>query len=355
MDDVKVIVTGAGAPGIMGTIYSLKKNYDRRKVNIITTDIKDNTIGKYLSDAFYVVPRPSKEKEFIDKFMEICEKENVDAILPQVTNELPIFSKYKEKFKNIQVEIGVSNYESLQKANDKYQITKIEKECGCETPLFSIVDTLEKFDEEINKFGYPKNPVVVKPPVSMGMRGLRIIDENKDKFDLWRYEKPTGIYIKKKEFINIFSGKKFPKLMIVEYLPGEEYTVDSLAISGNPIITIPRKREQIRSGITFHAALENNKKIIEYSNSLTKKLKLSYAFGYQFKLDEGGKPKILECNPRIQGTMVSATLANANIIYSALKLLLNENIPSFKIEWNTKFLRYWGGISVKNNKIADQI
>ena len=42
MDDVVVIVTGAGAPGIMGTIYSLKKNYDKRSIKIITTDIKDN-------------------------------------------------------------------------------------------------------------------------------------------------------------------------------------------------------------------------------------------------------------------------------------------------------------------------
>ena len=42
---------------------------------------------------------------------------------------------------------------------------------------------------------------------------------------------------------------------------------------------------------------------------------LRYAFGFQFIGD-----KLLECNPRVQGTMIASTYAGCNIIYSAVKM-----------------------------------
>ena len=47
---IAVIVTGAGAPGIQGTLYSLKQNYDNRSFHVIGTDINDFVVGKYLCD-----------------------------------------------------------------------------------------------------------------------------------------------------------------------------------------------------------------------------------------------------------------------------------------------------------------
>ena len=43
---IAVIVTGAGAPGIQGTLYSLKQNYDNRSFHVIGTDINDFVVGK---------------------------------------------------------------------------------------------------------------------------------------------------------------------------------------------------------------------------------------------------------------------------------------------------------------------
>ena len=42
MRAIRVLVTGAGAPGFMGTFKSLVFNYyDKRKVRIISTDMED--------------------------------------------------------------------------------------------------------------------------------------------------------------------------------------------------------------------------------------------------------------------------------------------------------------------------
>ena len=50
MNKINILVTGGGSPGIMGTIYSLKNNYDQRDVQIICTDAKSDCVGKYIAD-----------------------------------------------------------------------------------------------------------------------------------------------------------------------------------------------------------------------------------------------------------------------------------------------------------------
>ena len=89
MDALNILVTGAGAPGIKGTLYSLKNNFDDRKINLIGTDAKRDVIGKYLCDGFYRIPNAS-EIGYIEELSSICKKESIDVLLPQNTAELSI-------------------------------------------------------------------------------------------------------------------------------------------------------------------------------------------------------------------------------------------------------------------------
>ena len=198
---------------------------------------------------------------------------------------------------------------------------------------------------EAEKLGWPENKIVVKPPSSNGSRGVRIIDESINQKDMFFNEKPTSLYTSLRNLKNLL-GNKFPVLILTEFLPGIEYTVD--IFNNTPVIAIPRKREQIKSGITFRAVLEQKKEIINFSKKLTDVLNLDFCVGLQFKMDEKNVPKILECNPRVQGTMVLSTLAGANIIYSSVKKVMGEKIPEFDINWGTSFIRYWGGVSINN-------
>jgi carbamoyl-phosphate synthase large subunit len=149
-------------------------------------------------------------------------------------------------------------------------------------------------------------------------------------------------------------GDKFPELIVMEYLPGDEYTADAFRNKHNTLV-IPRKRQSIRSGITFSGCVEKHEQIMSFSGKLAEQIDLEYCFGFQFKLDEYGLPKILESNPRAQGTMVLATFAGANIIYSSIKAAIGEEIPDFKVNWNTKLVRYWGALHILNNEVIEKI
>lgn len=348
MDDVTVLITGAGAPGIKGTLYSLEKNFDGRKIKTVGTDIKEDVIGKYLCDKFYQIPRPSA-RGYLMQLLFICKKENVDVLLPQNTAELLVLAEHKKDFENIGTKVAVSDRQSIEIANNKYKLMKIANEIGIPTPEFYLVDTFDDLLEYAKRLGWHEKPVVVKPPVSNGMRGLRIIDESIDLKGMFYSEKPTGVYLKMDNLKEIL-GSSFPSLIVMEYLPKEEYTVDVL--KAETLTVIPRKRDSIKSGITFNGTVEKNEEIIKYSKKLSGEVGLRYAHGFQFKLDKNNTPKLLESNPRIQGTMVLATFAEANVIYGAVKYALGERVPEFDIKWGTKIMRYWGGIGVTEEMVS---
>lgn len=326
MDDLTVLITGAGAPGIKGTLYSLENNFDNRSIKTIGTDIRKDVIGKYLCNKFYQIPRPST-KEYVVKLLSICENEDVDVILPQNTAELSVLAEHKKDFENNGTKIAVSDKNSIEIANNKYKLMNVAKKIGLPTTEFYLVSDFGGLISHAKELGWPEKPVVVKPPISNGMRGLRIIDESINLKDMLYSEKPTGIHLRMKDLENIL-GASFPSLIIMEYLPNEEYTVDLLG--AKTLTVIPRKRNSIKSGITFNGIVEKNDKIIKYSKKLANEIGLKYAYGFQFKLDNKNVPKLLESNPRVQGTMVLATFAGANIIYGAVKHALTKAFPNLR-------------------------
>lgn len=275
MDSIKVLVSGAGAPGFYGTYISLKDNYDNRRVDIVGMDMKDEVFGKYMADKFYHIPS-AKDDEYLDAVQEIYEKEKIDVFLPQNTDEL-------EKLTGSYMR--VAGRDAL--ANDKSVVYRVAEAVGVPIPKYIELE----------------GRVVIKPFIGHGSKGLHII-ENEE------------------------------KVIVSEFLEGDEYTVDCFRGDGK-FVAIPRRRDEIRNGISWRTSVVKDDDLIEWSRRLAEGLHLKYAFGFQFK---GGK--ILECNPRVQGTMVASTFAGANIIYSAVKLALKEPIPEFNINWDSKTIRY---------------
>lgn len=342
----RVLITGAGSAGIKGTLYSLKIAED---VFTVSVDCDSNVLGKYLCDKFYQI-YPASNPCFILQLIDICKKENVDVLLPQVNEELRALSFCKKRFEDVGTKIAISSNESILCANNKDLLMNVARQLHIPVPKHYVVNKRTDLEDAISKLGYPENRVVIKPPFGRGMQGFRVLDANIDRTKLFFGEKleNASMFLKREE-LN-FLGEKFPTLLVTEYLSGIEYSIDVLSNGGKVIVAIPRKRTKIRTGITFNGIIEKRSDLIKFSKKLTEKLRLEYAHGYQFKEDGDGIPKILECNPRIQGSMVLATLSGANIIYGAYKLCLGEELPRFRIKWGTQLVRDWGGIYILDGR-----
>ena len=354
MDKICVLVTGGGSPGIAGTIHALKKNEESKEIKVVAVDAREDVVGKYLADKFYQI-KPAKDENFLDSIVEVCKKENVNVILPQVTRELDILSSKKEELEKLNIHVAVMKKSAMEVANNKYFLMKKYVSLGLKQGNFRILKSKEELLDFAKDIDYPNNPFVVKPPLSNGMRGLRIVTSENISIEKFLNSKPSGVETSLEEISALFDEEPSLELIGMEYFPGIEYTVD---VYRSPIskktIVIPRTRDIIRTGITFEGELTKNDEIIGISEKLANELDMSYCFGFQYKIGNDNLPHLLECNPRIQGTMIMSVLGGANMIYWSVKEALGMKVDLEKIEikWGMKFKRYWGGIGIHNGKIA---
>lgn len=341
LNGIKVFITGAGAPGAPGIIKSLRK-VKEREITILGGDANlENSVGAGLLDKIFRIPF-AESPDFIQKVLDICIAEKIDVILPLVTRELLIFAQNKSLFSKKGIYVSVSDPEQLEIANSKYLLMKFCRENDVPVPDFHLVHSLEEFTDAAKKLGYPGRKICFKPPVSNGLRGFRIIEDGQDRLFSLMNEKPNNIYISFNEFVSICKGgETFPELLVMEFLPGEEYSVDVLADDGDFICAIPRSRDHIKMGISFVGTVVEDREIIGYSKRVVERLKLNGNIGLQFKRDLNGIPRLIESNPRVQGTIVLCTAAGANMVYDAVRIGIGERPGIPEIKWGLKMIRYW--------------
>lgn len=340
---ITVIITGAGAPGAPGVIKSLREN-NERCVRVVGADASDEAVGFLLADAGYQIPK-ADSPDFINKLLKIATDENADVILPLVTKELEILSLNKHKFLNEGIIVSVSDFAPLTIANNKGKLLTYMKEKSFPVPLFSVVKSKEEFIKAVDDLDYPEKPVCFKPVQANGSRGFRIIDSQINRYKLLFDMKPSSIYITLDEVLSIFNEANiFNQLIVMEYLPGNEYSVDLLVDHGKPLYTIPRRRDVMCAGISIKGETVKEYDVINYCNDIVQSLGLHGNIGVQVKRAQNNIPLILEINPRIQGTVVHCTGAGVNLPYYAVKMALQENIPITDVVWNCKMLRYWNEV-----------
>ena len=213
-------------------------------------------------------------------------------------------------------------------------------------PDFRVVENAEQFKTAIEELGYPEKQVCFKPSVSNGSRGFRIVSEKINELDLLFNYKPSSTYLCLKDAVRILSSGAFPELLVSEYLPGEEYSVDCLANHGDSLLIVPRLRKKTISGISVEGEFVNEETIISYSRQIIKELQLHGNIGIQVKKSAAGKFLILEINPRVQGTISAALGAGINLPELAVKQELGLPISSIELQvkWGTLFSRYWSEV-----------
>jgi carbamoyl-phosphate synthase large subunit len=165
------------------------------------------------------------------------------------------------------------------------------------------------------------------------------LDETEQLFN----EKPYNLRITYAHALKILSSKAFPELLVSEYLPGDEYSVDCLAHHGQPIMIVPRIRYKTINGISVQGEFINNRAIIDYCSQIIKAIGLHGNIGIQVKYSNDHTPLLLEINPRVQGTIVAGLGAGINLPVLAIKQELGIKIQpeEMQVKWGTKFSRYW--------------
>lgn len=335
-------MTGGGAPGAAGIIRCLKEN---KLFHITLADANPGAVGRFLCDDFELIPLAS-DSSFTSEVVAICRKKNIQIVLPLVTKELIPLSQHINEFEQHGIKVLISPSHSLEIANNKSRLYEFLQWRGIPVPAFRVVESVEQFKTAVEQLGYPLKPVCFKPSVSNGSRGFRIVSEQMNELDLLFNHKPASTYLSLPEAIRILSTGLFPELLISEYLPGEEYSVDCIANHGNPVLIVPRLRKRMINGISVEGEFIKDDTIISYCKQILTELSLHGNIGIQIKRSTTGQFLILEINPRVQGTISAGLGAGVNLPELAVKQELNLPISpkELEVKWGTKFSRYWNEV-----------
>jgi carbamoyl-phosphate synthase large subunit len=266
-----ILLTGGGSPGIVGIIRYLKRWF-----KVVVVDADPNAVGFVVADNFEAIPS-AESKDFIPRLLEICKKNCVRVVYPKCTAELPKLAKAKELFRKNGIEILISSELAIANANNKAKFLTKCQEHGIPTPKF-----------------FSSNQFCSNPQVSSGSKGFRL------------YEAQDQV--------------------VMEYLPGDEYSVDILCDKGKALTIIPRVREKVKAGVTMVGTTVPDKKIEELSRLIVEKFKLHGIVGLQFKRDADGEPRVFECNPRVQGTIMLSELSGGNILLNGFNIAVGSPI-----------------------------
>lgn len=338
MKDITVLITAAGNVFMPGTTNCLKNNGERN-IRLIGADMNDDQTMLEMVDAYYPVPK-GNDLTYVDELLTICKKEKVDIVLPIMSVELNALSMNKERFEEQGILVSVSDTKSLLIANDKLALFDYMKKNGFPCAEYKAVKNTTELKQAVFDLGYPEKRVCVKATNGSGSRGFRILDAHKSKFEMLFYEKPGSSFITLDDLMGILAERDdIPEMIVMEYLPGEEYTVDLLADHGRVLYNCCRKSTNMENSIMLDGIIVDNYEVLELCRGVTEKLGLDGNIGFDVKERADGTPMILECNPRITAGIPMFAAAGVNLPYLCIKKLLGEKMPDVKLKIGLKMKR----------------
>lgn len=150
--------------------------------HIIATDNSKYAPALYYADKAYLVPRIDSP-DYIEKILDICVKEKINAVTTLIDPEIMILAKNREKFENLGILVLAPYAKTTELAYNKYDMFRYLRSHGVRTP-----ETYGSYDEvgsALNE-GMIDFPLFVKPRCGSGSVGARkVCDESelRDAFD----------------------------------------------------------------------------------------------------------------------------------------------------------------------------
>lgn len=300
-----VLVSGGGGAAAISTIKALRMGgFDGR---IVSTDAERLSAGLYLSDAYRVVPK-AKDPAFFPAVRQFIEDERVDVIFPTSGFDIYEFARRKRELEAMGVVVAMSDPDAMTVCENKWEF------CQKTQGVFPLPET-GRDAKTWNRF-----PCFVKPVFGKGSRGTHRCATREE----LEFHTQSG-----------------PDMLIQEYLPGEEYTVDVLSdLAGAPILAVPRARLETKDGISSKGRVLRDEEMERLCLDLARHLGLKGPTCMQLKRDVDGRPKFMEVNPRIGGGSIFTTLAGVNIPMLLLQLIAGMELAPQKAK-EIVVLRYY--------------
>lgn len=278
---MKILLTAVGGPSGICFAKSLSKIDG---VRLIGTSAEEDTIGRALVDAFYLVPL-ANDPEYLDTLREIIAKEKIDVIVPTVDEEMCVLSEHAD---SLGCKVLVSPFTTIAFTSNKSKMYEV------------AADYLPK---RYQKNAIDAFPIFVKPHVGRGGKGTFVATSEQDLIDA--------------------AGDKY---IFQELLQNPEVSVDTLFdLEGRLVIAVPRIRALIDQGISISGRVFRDDMLTNVIRGMAERLRFVGPVNFQFMRGRDGY-KLTEINARGPGGMGITIHSGVDIPKLAYELMATGKI-----------------------------
>ena len=306
---MRILMTGAGGPSAISVWKSLSAQHE-----IHVADMDPCAAGLYLvaEDRRLLVPR-GDAPELVPALLAACRARKIDLMLPTVDAEFVPLALARADFEALGVALPISPLDCLRVCRDKHELLARVKGI---VPVPEYEPLTPEAAARVTSF-----PRFVKPRLGAGSRGAEKITRRED----------------------LDALPQDGSILVQEYLPGEEYSVDVYVRGdGRVIAAVPRERMKTDSGIAVTARTVDVPEVIEAARRVAEEIGVRYVANVQFKRAADGIFKLLEVNPRFPGTLPLTTAAGVDMPKLLVDDVAGKKLPDGPLPFKEiMVVRYW--------------
>ncbi len=238
---------------------------------------------------------------FVPALKTIIAERNIDAIYPAMDS---VMTALKEAEEELGCPVVSSPLETVRLCLSKRDTYKALDGC-VRVPQLYAIETVDAY------------PVFLKPNVGYGAKGTKRVNNT---LELKTYT----------------DGKS--DLLICEYLPGEEFTVDCFTDRhGRLLYSAARKRNRIKDGISVNTFFADNQEEFRgMTEAINSRVEFRGAWFYQVKRDKDGQLCLMEMASRLGGSSLLSRGIGVNCALLSLFDFFNYDVQvvenDYKIE-----------------------
>lgn len=287
---------------------------------VVATDMQLSAPALQVADVKLQVPAVYAD-DYIEKTLNICKEQEIDALISLNDLELPILAEQKALFEALGVKVIVSDPSVIDIAFDKYKTAQWIESIGLNAPKTYV--TLASAKEALAK-GEIVFPLFMKPRWGSGSIGLETID---DMEDLDVYYHLLMKKIKKTILATASVGDEY--IMIQEKLTGNEFGLDVMNdLEGDHVAVSVKKKLAMRAGETDKAVTVDLPEVRKMGAIIGRNLHHLGNLDVDIMQRANGDYCVLELNPRFGGGFPFSYEAGVNLPKAIIQWLKGEEVDS---------------------------
>ncbi len=298
---------------IYAAIRLIREADTAQRFTIIHSNANRHTPAARLAHEFHGEPVGLEPAAYVEWCLEFCRKQRIDIFVPG--REATTLAAQHARFLEIGTRVlSAATPQKLQLMHDKagfYAETDLPQAPVAE---FRRFDNLGQFDAAWAELRPRHAKLCIKPARGIYGIGFAIVDEERSSAALLLagVEYHIGYQDLRRGLAEL---KAFRTMLLMEFLEGAEYSVDCVGDNGRLVAAVARRKPaQAGSG----QLIDMRPEIVEATAKLAADYGLNGIFNVQFR-EAGGKPRLLEINPRMSGGIGMACAAGPNLPWIALK------------------------------------